>query len=70
MRTAAEYATQKQRDCYAETDKAHNDLYAIATIMAPQNKLDYFSGEDWNGPYRKQYRESPDRYLSHTSSVT
>lgn len=48
MRTALEYATQKLRDYYAETDKAHGDLYAIAPIVAPQNKLDYFYG-----PYRK-----------------
>ncbi|KAJ6039228.1 hypothetical protein N7460_007260 [Penicillium canescens] len=63
MRTALEYATQKLRDYYAETDKAYGDLYAIATIMAPQNKLEYFSGKDWNGPYRKQYRESLEKYL-------
>lgn len=63
MWTALEYATRKQRDCYAETDKAHGDLYAIATIMAPQNKLDYFSSGDWNEPYRKQYRVSLDRDL-------
>jgi hypothetical protein len=63
MRTALEYATQKLRDYYAETDKAHGDLYAIATIMAPQNKLDYFSGKDWKGPYREQYRESLEKYL-------
>lgn len=48
MRTALEYVTQKLRDYYAETDKAHGDLYAIAPIVAPQNKLDYFYG-----PYRK-----------------
>ncbi|OKP10318.1 hypothetical protein PENSUB_4261 [Penicillium subrubescens] len=63
MRTALEYATQKLRDYYAETDKAHGDLYVIATIMAPQNKLDYFSGKDWKGPYREQYRESLEKYL-------
>lgn len=53
MQTALEYATQKLRDYYAETDEAYGDLYAIATIMAPQNKLDFFSGKDWKGPYRK-----------------
>jgi hypothetical protein len=63
MRTALEYATQKLRNYYAETDKAHGDLYAIATIMAPQNKLDYFSGKDWKGPYREQYRKSLEEYL-------
>lgn len=63
MRTALEYAIQKLRDYYAKTDKAHGDLYAIATIMAPQNKLDYFSGKDWKGPYREQYRESLEKYL-------
>jgi hypothetical protein len=63
MQTALEYATQKLRDYYAETDEAYGDLYAIATIMAPQNKLDFFSGKDWKGPYRKQYRESLEKYL-------
>jgi hypothetical protein len=63
MRTGLEYATQKLRDYYAETDEAYGDLYAIATIMAPQNKLDFFSGKDWKGPYRKQYRESLEKYL-------
>jgi hypothetical protein len=61
--TALEYATQKLRDYYAETDEAYGDLYAVATIMAPQNKLDFFSGKDWKGPYRKQYRESLEKYL-------
>jgi hypothetical protein len=63
MRTTLEYAAQKLRGYYAETDEAHGDLYAIATIMAPQNKLDYFSGKDWKGPYREQYRESLEKYL-------
>ncbi|KAJ5215577.1 uncharacterized protein N7498_002009 [Penicillium cinerascens] len=63
MQTALEYATQKLRHYYAETDQAYGDLYAIATIMAPQNKLDFFSGKDWRGPYRKEYRESLEKYL-------
>lgn len=63
MRTALEYAKQKLSDYYAETDKAYGDLYVIATIMAPQNKLDFFSGKNWKGAYRKQYRASLEKYL-------
>jgi hypothetical protein len=47
----------------AETGKAHGDLYAIATIMTPQNKLDYFFRKDWKGPDREQYRECLEKYL-------
>ncbi|KAF7174372.1 hypothetical protein CNMCM6106_008623 [Aspergillus hiratsukae] len=43
---------------YGETDKVHGDLFAIGTILAPQNKLQFFNNKDWGPELRDQYRKS------------
>lgn len=63
MLSALQHAKQKLSDYYAQTDEIDSDLYAIATIMAPQNKLHFFSTKQWEGPYRARYRRSLERYL-------
>lgn len=59
-------AQQKLSDYYAQTDQIHGDLYAVTTIMAPQNKFHFFSGTNLEGPYRTEYCKSlekdPDPY--------
>ncbi|KAJ5660667.1 uncharacterized protein N7484_000039 [Penicillium longicatenatum] len=43
-----------------------NNLFAIGTILAPENKLEFFSGTDWadnNYKWREKYENSLRRYL-------
>ncbi|OQD73541.1 hypothetical protein PENANT_c201G08001 [Penicillium antarcticum] len=50
---------------YADTDKVDGYLYAIGTILSPQDKLQFFSTKDWDPDpespetdYRAKYRQS------------
>ena len=62
MLDALKAGKQKLSDYYAETDNLPNDLYAIATVMAPQNKFQFFKTREWD-PYRDGYRESLGEYF-------
>jgi hypothetical protein len=61
------YATEaKLQQYYSMTDKVPGDLYAISTIIAPQNRLQFFSGKNWEDPvidYHEEYRKSLQDYL-------
>jgi len=49
---------------YAHTDHIPGDLYAVDTIIAPENKLHYFTRKEWKDPKKnwcKIYRESLER---------
>lgn len=48
MLSALHAAKEKLSFYYSKTDEIHSDLYAIGTIIAPQNKLQFFSGKDWD----------------------
>ncbi|KAI1829204.1 hypothetical protein DTO027I6_9899 [Penicillium roqueforti] len=51
---------------YGSTTKAHGDLYAIGTILAPQHKLQFFSRDEWaenNFASRERYRQSLKVYV-------
>jgi hypothetical protein len=51
---------------YAKTEQIHGHLYAIATILAPQHKLQFFSKRDWadnDFEWRTRYKESLEKYL-------
>lgn len=63
MLSALEAASTKLSEYYAMTDEVHNDLYAIGTIIAPQNKLQFFSNRDWDQGWRTRYRKSLEDYL-------
>ena len=63
MLTALGAATDKLSYYYSRTDHIRGDLFAIGTILAPQHKLQFFNGKDWGTSYRKQYRQSLERYL-------
>lgn len=39
-------ARDKLADYYGKTDEIHGDLFAIGTMLAPENKLQFFSGKD------------------------
>ena len=46
MLAALHAAKTKLSQYYSMTDQIHNDLYAIGTIIAPQQKLQFFSTKD------------------------
>ncbi|EYE97599.1 uncharacterized protein EURHEDRAFT_450195 [Aspergillus ruber CBS 135680] len=48
MLDTLEAARSKLSDYYGNTDnKLHGDIFAISTIMAPSNKLQFFSTKGW-----------------------
>jgi len=60
MRIALESSITKLREYYAKTDDpALDDIYAHGTILAPEHKLQFFSGLDWKDKdYPSLYLES------------
>jgi hypothetical protein len=46
MLNALKAGKQKLGDYYAETDNIPNDLFAIATVIAPQNKFQFFKAKE------------------------
>ena len=66
MLKAFEAAKVKLSHYYAMTDQIHSDLYAIATILAPQHKLKFFSTKEWEDPekdWQGRYRSSLKKYM-------
>lgn len=66
MLAAIHAAKEKLAHYYSMTDEVPDDLYALGTIIAPQRKLHFFSGKDWDDPvtdWRGRYRTSLERYL-------
>lgn len=66
MLKALEAAKVKLSHYYGMTDQIPSDLYAIATILAPQHKLKFFSTKEWNDPdqdWQARYRSSLEKYL-------
>ncbi|KAJ5152417.1 hypothetical protein N7492_009697 [Penicillium capsulatum] len=44
-------ARDKLVDYYGKTDEIHGDLFAIGTMLTPENKLQFFLGKDWDDDY-------------------
>ena len=66
MLSALYAAKEKLSLYYSKTDNIYSDLYAIGTIIAPQHKLQFFSGKDWGGDsneWRERYLKSLKDYL-------
>lgn len=63
MLTALQAARSKLTDYYRETDKVYGDLFAVGTILAPQNKMQFFSSSDWGKEWRERYRKSFEAYF-------
>ncbi|OQE51538.1 hypothetical protein PENNAL_c0506G01004, partial [Penicillium nalgiovense] len=61
--TALKAARQKLRDYYAKTEDMHGHLYAIGTALAPDTKLQFFSGSKWEDSWRGIYRQSIEDYF-------
>ena len=60
MLIALKSAETKLREYYAKIDDlALSDIYAYSIILAPKNKLQFFSGPDWQDKdYASIYLES------------
>jgi hypothetical protein len=64
MLDALEAAKEKLSAYYKETDhEMHGNIFAVGTIIAPSNKLQFFSTREWDGPWREQYRKCLADYL-------
>lgn len=63
MLTALNATKHKLSEYYSQTDKIPGDLFAIGTILAPDSKLQFFSGKDWDNSWRQRYRQSFEDYL-------
>ncbi|KAF5856754.1 hypothetical protein ETB97_006743 [Aspergillus alliaceus] len=63
MLSALKQAKLKLSEYYSMTDNIHHDLYAIGTILAPQNKLHFFYTKEWEPCWRVRYRKSLEHYL-------
>lgn len=63
MLKALDAAKNKLSEYYAKTDEMDHDLFAIGTILAPENKLQFFSGKDWDDDWRWRYRQTFKDYV-------
>ena len=63
MLSALEAAKEKLTFYYQKTDNMHNNIFAVSTILAPENKLQFFSGKDWDATWRKRYYQSFKNYV-------
>ncbi|EED15080.1 hypothetical protein TSTA_045420 [Talaromyces stipitatus ATCC 10500] len=66
MLTALHAAKEKLSQYYAMTDEIDSDLYAIGTIISPQQKLQFFRRKEWHDlktDWHGQYRKSLEDYL-------
>ncbi|KAJ5413633.1 hypothetical protein N7509_000260 [Penicillium cosmopolitanum] len=57
------YARKKLSQYRRATDDVGDDLYQIATIMAPQNKIEFFQKPEWEPKWAPRYRKSLEKYL-------
>jgi hypothetical protein len=64
MLSAIEAAKAKLSFYYQKTDELHNDIFAVSTILAPENKLQFFTGRDWDETWRKRYHQSFENYVT------
>lgn len=60
MLTALHTTKDKLSSYYSQTDQIYGDIFAIGTILAPQNKLQFFKDwaedeEDWVDRYRRSF---------------
>ncbi|OQD75278.1 hypothetical protein PENANT_c155G02862 [Penicillium antarcticum] len=77
MYEALEAAQIKLSRYYANTDNVPDDLFAIGTILAPTQKLQFFSTPswkndeiDWRSQYRRSFEKLFQRYKARTDLNT
>lgn len=69
MLSSLEAAQEKLSKYYSMTEGTEGDLYAIGTILAPANKLRFFSAKDWESDdpekdYKRIYRERLESFFA------
>jgi hypothetical protein len=68
MLTSLRAGEEKLSMYYTKTEEVHGNLFAIGTILAPENKLEFFSESDWadnDYEWREKYKRSLQTYLLH-----
>lgn len=63
MLKALLYSKNKLSEYYSATDTIDDYLYANGTIMAPQNKLEFFQTSEWEPEWHIRYHKSLEKYL-------
>lgn len=63
MLTALEASKAKLISYYKKTEGMRGDLFAIGAILAPDQKLAFFSTSDWEGGWRERYHQSIQDYF-------
>jgi hypothetical protein len=63
MLEALESAKTQLSKYYSQTDDIRGDLYALATMLAPINKFQFFMTGDWDDEWRNRYRKSFKEHL-------
>lgn len=66
MLSALEAGKNKLSFYYSKTEQMHGSYYAIATILAPTHKLQFFSSKEWGDnsqDWREIYRNTLQEYL-------
>ncbi|EED14570.1 conserved hypothetical protein [Talaromyces stipitatus ATCC 10500] len=58
MLQALEAGQEKLDYYYSMTDAIPGDLYAVSTMLAPDNKFKFFQTKNWDDELRVRYRES------------
>lgn len=63
MKSALDRARDKLTEYYGKTDDIPGDLYAIATILGPRNKLEFFTTSEWEPHWGPRYKKSLEAYI-------
>lgn len=58
MLDALEAGRMKLDEYYSQTDSIRGHIYAVSTMLAPVNKLQFFHTADWDQHWRDVYRAS------------
>lgn len=63
MKSALDRAQDKLTEYYGKTYDIPGDLYAIATILGPRNKLEFFTTSEWEPHWAPRYKKSLEAYI-------
>jgi hypothetical protein len=63
MKSALGRARDKLSEYYGKTDDIPGDFYAIATILGPQDKLEFFTTSEWEPHWGQRCRKSLEAYI-------
>ncbi|KAJ5771484.1 uncharacterized protein N7511_003535 [Penicillium nucicola] len=63
IKSALNRTRDKLTEYYGKTDDIPGDLYTIATILAPRNKLEFFITLEWEPHWGPRYKKSLEAYI-------